>query len=288
MLVVAGSASQKLAQRVAKELGCGLVTPELKRFPDEEFYVRIPEELKGESVAVIQSTCRPQNDNFMELFLLLDAAKDLGAERVAAVVPYLGYARQDKRFEPGEAVSVRTIRKLLEGAGADELITVDVHEDEIMGIFEIQAKSLSAMPLIGEFLTPLNLKNPVLLGPDQGAIRHAERASKSFEADCDYLVKKRETPTKVRVEPKELEVGGRDVVILDDIISTGGTVVEAIKVLREQGARKIYAGCTHAVLAGDALKKIREAGAEDVFATDTIESEISKVSVAPLIADALR
>ncbi len=288
MLVVAGSASPKLAQRVAKELGCKLVSPELKRFPDGEFYARIPQELKGEDVAVVQSTCQPQNDNFMELFLLLDAAKDIGAKKVVAVTPYLGYARQDKRFEPGEAVSVRTIRKLIEGAGADELITVDVHEDEIMNIFEIPARSLSAMPLIGKSLHSLDLKDPVLLGPDQGALRHAERAAKIFEADYDYLVKKRKTSTKVHMEPKELKVDGRDVVILDDIISTGGTVVEAIKVLRNQGARKIYAACTHAVLAGDALEKIRGAGAEDVFATDTIEHEISKIPVAPIIADALR
>jgi len=288
MLVVAGSASRNLSERVATELGCELVRPELKRFPDGELYVRIPRELEGEEVAVIQSTCQPQNDNFMELFFLLHAAKDLGAERVSAVVPYLGYARQDKRFEPGEAVSARTVQALLEGTGADEFITVDIHSDKTMESFEIPARNLTAMSLVGEYLRRFELKNPVILAPDQGALHHAECVGSELQADFDYLVKHRETPTKVKMEPKKLDVGGRDVVLVDDIISTGGTIAEASKILKKQGAGKIYVACTHAVLVGDALEKVRRAGAEEVFATDTIEREISKITVAPLIADALR
>ena len=288
MIVLAGSASPKLSKRVAEELRCKRVSPELKRFPDGELYARVHEELKGESVAVVQSTYSPQDSNYMELFLLIDVAKDLGAERVSAIIPYFGYARQDNRFEPGEAVSVQTIRKLLEGAGADEVITIDAHKAEIMDLFEIPARSLSAMPLVGEYLKGLKLKNPVILAPDRGALNHAEAAAGELGADFDHLVKKRETATKVSMETKELDVKGRDVAIVDDIISTGGTVVEAIKVLKKQGAQRIYAGCTHPVLVGGALDKIRKAGAEDVFATDTIEHEISKVSVGALIADALR
>jgi len=288
MLVVAGSASRNLSERVAAELGCELVRPELKRFPDGELYVRVPQELKGEAVAVVQSTCRPQNDNFMELFFLLHVAKDLGAERVSAVVPYLGYARQDKRFEPGEVVSAQTVRVLLEGAGADEFVTVDVHSDKTMESFKIPARNLTAMPLVGKYLRRFELRDPVVLAPDQGALHHAECVAGELQADFDYLVKHRETPTKVKMEPKRLNVRGRDAVLVDDIISTGGTIVEASKILRKQGAGKIYVACTHAVLVGDALEKIRRAGAEEVFATDTIEREISRITVAPLIADALR
>jgi len=288
MLVVAGSASRNLSERVAAELGCELVRPELKRFPDGELYVRVPQELKGEAVAVVQSTCQPQNDNFMELFFLLHVAKDLGAERVSAVVPYLGYARQDKRFEPGEVVSAQTVRVLLEGAGADEFVTVDVHSDKAMESFKIPARNLTAMPLVGKYLRRFELRDPVVLAPDQGALHHAECVAGELQADFDYLVKHRETPTKVKMEPKRLNVRGRDAVLVDDIISTGGTIVEASKILRKQGAGKIYVACTHAVLVGDALEKIRRAGAEEVFATDTIEREISRITVAPLIADALR
>ncbi|MCD6247996.1 MAG: ribose-phosphate diphosphokinase [Hadesarchaea archaeon] len=287
-MVVAGSASRNLSERVAAELGCELVRPELKRFPDGELYVRVPQELKGEAVAVVQSTCQPQNDNFMELFFLLHVAKDLGAERVSAVVPYLGYARQDKRFEPGEVVSAQTVRVLLEGAGADEFVTVDVHSDKAMESFKIPARNLTAMPLVGKYLRRFELRDPVVLAPDQGALHHAECVAGELQADFDYLVKHRETPTKVKMEPKRLNVRGRDAVLVDDIISTGGTIVEASKILRKQGAGKIYVACTHAVLVGDALEKIRRAGAEEVFATDTIEREISRITVAPLIADALR
>lgn len=287
MLVIAGSASSNLAQRISEELDCKLVRPDSELFPDGELYLKIPEEVEGEHAIVVQSTPRPQNDNFMELLLLLDTAKDLGAKEVTAIVPYFAYARQDKRFEPGEAISLQTMLKLIGSTGANDLLTIDVHEEKALKKAKIPAQNLQAMPLIGKWLPSLNLKRPVLLGPDQGALKYVEQASRSFEADYDYLVKKRESPTEVSMEPKSMEVGGRDVVILDDIISTGGTVTEAIKLLKEQGARKIYAGCTHAVLAEDALERIRGAGAEEVFATDTIETEISKISVAPSIVEAI-
>ena len=144
------------------------------------------------------------------------------------------------------------------------------------------------MPLVGKYLRRFELRDPVVLAPDQGALHHAECVAGELQADFDYLVKHRETPTKVKMEPKRLNVRGRDAVLVDDIISTGGTIVEASKILRKQGAGKIYVACTHAVLVGDALEKIRRAGAEEVFATDTIEREISRITVAPLIADALR
>ncbi len=288
MITIAGSASGKLAARVAKSLRCQFVNPEVKRFPDGESYVRADHDFKGEHAIVIQSTCYPQNDNFIELFLLLDAAKDMGAKRVTAVVPYFGYARQDKRFKPGEAISVRTVCKLIERAGADDIFTMDIHEEEIIANFAIPAYNLTAMSLIGRHLERLDLHDPVVLAPDQGALRHAKRAAAEFMADYDYLHKTRRTPTKVTVRPKRLDVSKRDVVIVDDIISTGGTIIEAVKTLKRQRARKIYAACTHPVLAENALQKIMAAGARKVFATDTIEHKTSVISVAPVIAEAIR
>lgn len=288
MITVAGSASGKLAARVAKLLECPLVKPEVTRFPDGESYVRVDHDFRDEHAIIMQSTCYPQNDNLIELFLLLDTAKDLGAKRVTAVVPYFGYARQDKRFKPGEAVSVRTMCKLIERAGADDIFTVDIHEEEIMANFAIPAYNLTAMSLIGRYVERLDLRDPVVLAPDQGALRHAKRAAAEFMADYDYLYKTRQTSTKVTMRPKRLDVSKRDVVIVDDIISTGGTVIEAVRILKKQGARDIYAACTHPVLAGGALRKIIAAGARKVIATDTIEHKTSVISVAPVIAEAIR
>jgi len=288
MIVVGGSASGKLAAGVAELLKCALVKPEVRRFPDGESYVRADHDFSDEHVVVIQSTCNPANDNLMELFLLLDAMKDLGAKRISAVVPYFGYARQDKRFKPGEAISSRTVCKLIERSGADEVFTVDIHEDETIGNFTIPARNLSAMPLIGRHLAKSELRDPVVLGPDQGALRWARLVAAELAADYDYLEKTRITPKKVMVAPKRLEVSKRDVAIVDDIISTGGTVIKAIKILKRQGARRIHVACTHPVLMGMALQKIRAAGARKVFATDTIEHKMSEVSVAPIIAGAIR
>jgi len=291
MLIVAGSASSKLAERVAKQLKCELTKPELKRFPDGELYVRIPADIKGEDVAIIQSTCYPPNQNYMELFLLLDAARDLGAEEITAIIPYFAYARQDKRFKGGEAVSLHTVAKLIESVGTNRVFTVDMHAHRIGGvqeIFKIPARNLTAAPLLANYLVAnYQLEDPVIIGPDEEAERWAMDAGEALDADWDYMIKKRLGPKEVEIKPRKLEVEGRDAMVIDDIISTGETMVEAIKITKRRGARKIYAACTHAVIAGDALEKVRKAGAEDIFATDTIEHEISKVSVASLIADAI-
>jgi len=288
MVVIAGSASPKLSTGVAKQLGHPLVKPELTRFPDGEFYVRADAKLEGEHAIVVQSTPYPQSDNLVELCLLLDLAKDLGAPRVTAVVPYLAYARQDKRFKPGEAISVRTVCKLIEHSGASDVFTVDVHEVEVMRNFACPAYNLTAMPLIGKYLAKLDLHDPIIIAPDEGASPLAKRIAVELMADHDYLEKRRVTPTQVEVRPKRLSVSNRDVVIVDDIISTGGTIIEAAKILKKQGARRLYAACTHPVFAGKALKKVLAAGVKKVVATDTIEHRTSVVSVASVIAEAIR
>lgn len=287
MIVVAGSASPKLSTRIAKQLKCKVVKPTLQRFPDGEIYTQIPTEFEGEHVLVVQSTCNPQNDNLIELCFLLGAAKDLGAKRVTAVVPYLAYARQDRRFKSGEAVSVHTVCRLIGCAGADDFITVDLHKEEVTRSFSIPAYNLTAMPLLGRYISGLKLKDPVFLGADRGASERAKQAALEMGADYDFLEKQRVTPEKVVTQPKRLDVANRDVVIVDDIISTGGTIIEAAKILRHQRARSVYSVCTHPVLAGKALQKIRATGIKQVIATDTIEHRVSAVSVASLIANAI-
>jgi len=287
VIVIAGSASPELSARLAKQLKCQLIKPELRRFPDGEFYVRIGAEVRGEHVMVVQSTCHPQNDNLVELCFLLDAASELGARRVTAVVPYLAYARQDKRFKPGEAITIHTVCKMIERAGASDVVTIDVHHEEITRNFSVPAYNLTAMPLLGRYLNGLRFKDPVVLGADRGASGRAKQVALEMGAEYDHLEKQRISPEKVVMQPKRLNVANRDVVIVDDIISTGGTIVEAAKVLQSQGARGIYSACAHPVLVGKALQKIRAAGVRRVIGTDTIENQASVVSVAPLIANSI-
>ncbi len=288
MIVIAGSASPKLSAEVAGMLGAELINAEIKHFPDGEIYARIDADLRKKTVAIIQSTCRPQNDNMIELLLLLDTAKILGAKWVMAVVPYLAYSRQDKRFNPGEAISLRTICNLISQSGADEVITVDVHQEETLGNFSIPAFNQTAMPLIGRYLNELGLNKPIIIGADQGSIKRAALVALELGAEHYNLEKRRVSPENVIVYPKNLNVKNRDIVMVDDIVSTGGTIIGATKMLREQGARDVYVACAHPVLSGNAMQRLEDAGIKKVIATNTIEKDVSVVSVAPLIAEMLK
>ncbi len=292
MIVIGGSASKNLAKNISKELECEFTSIEKEVFPDGEIYVRIPEEIEGKEVIITQSTYNPPNRNYMELFLLLDAAKDLGAEKVSAVIPYLAYSRQNERFEPGEAVSLKTIIKLIEASGADEVYLIDLHSHKTENTpdeFTVKAHNLTAAPLLArQIYENYELENPIFMGPDSGAEAWAKEAGKATKCDWDYMIKKRMGPKEVKITPRELNVNGRDVILVDDIISTGGTMVESIQILKENGAKDVYATCTHPVLSENALERIRKAGAKEVISTDTIDSEVSKVSVAPVIAEAIK
>ncbi|MFH1821807.1 MAG: ribose-phosphate diphosphokinase [Methanobacteriota archaeon] len=288
MIIISGSASPKLSAQVASLLGAELVNAEIRHFPDGELYGRIDADLRRKPVAIIQSTCHPQNDNLIELLLLLDTAKILGAKRIVAIIPYLAYTRQDKRFNPGEAISLRTISKLISQSGAEEIITVDIHQEETLGNFSIPAFNLTAMPLLGRYLKDLDLKNPIFIGADQGSIKRSALVALELKAEHYHLEKRRITPENVIVYPKNLSVKGRDIVMVDDIVSTGGTIIGAAKMLQEQGARDVYVACAHPVLSGNARQKLKDAGIKQVIATDTIEKDESVVSVAPLIADMLK
>lgn len=292
MKIIGGSGGRVLATLVARELGLKASEAEIRRFPDGEKYLRINDNVASQDVVIIQSIHPDPDDLLFEYFLLCDTIKDLGAKRVVAVLPYFAYARQDSRFNPGEAVSFRTVTRLIEDVGTTELFSVDMHQHRVgraSDLFRIPAHNLTAAPLLAEYVkSHASLQKPIVIGPDEESEQWASAAAEVIGADHDVLEKKRLGSEKVEIKTRALRVTGRDVLLVDDIISTGGTIVEASKILKSQGARRVIVACTHAILAHDALAKIYESGAEIVVATDTIPSPISYVSVAPLIADAMK
>ena len=288
MIVVPGPASQSLGKKIAENLNAQIVPVNLKNFPDGEYCLRFEGDLNGEEVVVVQTTGPPQDTNIMQLLLMLDTAKELGAKKVTAVVPYLAFARQDKRFLSGEAVSAETLVKLIEACGVDQFITVNIHAENTLKKFNVPTKNLSAITLLAEHFKGRGFDGAFSLSPDKGAIGLAEEADRVLGGGCGWLRKERDRYTgEVQVEEKSLNVQGRDVVVFDDIISTGGTIARAIKMLKSQGARRVYAACVHPLLIGEAKSKIMESGAKEIVGTDSIPSSVRTVSLAPLITKAL-
>lgn len=284
-MIIGGSASQKLAAKIAKELECPLIPIETRRFPDGERYIRINGKLDDE-VIVVQSTGYPQDENLIELFLILKNLKSMGIEKIRVVIPYFGYGRQERRFKSGEAVSAVIIADLLEAAGADEIFCINLHEENITEFFRIPVHNLSAMKPIADHIKE-TLNDPVIVAPDKGALGFAKEIAEILGCEYDYLEKTRLSPEVVETKPKNMDVKGKEAVIIDDIISTGGTIVNAANILKEHGATKVVVSCVHPVLVEDALLKIFAAEVDDVIATDTLLSDVSIISVAQLVADAL-
>jgi len=287
MIIVPGPASQILGFKIGRLLKTDVIPVDFKRFPDGETYIRIDGDIKNKHVAVVQTTF-PTNPHLIELFLLLDTARDLGASKISAVVPYLAYARQDKRFRPGEAISIKTIIRLIENTGVDELFTINIHEESVLSDFHFPTINLSAMKDNGMHLQKYRLKEPYEVSPDQGAESLAKQVADVLNSDVGCCFKKRDLITgEIETEMVELAVKDRDAVIVDDIISTGGTIVNAAKMLKAQGAQRVFVGASHALLIQNARTRIMQAQVEEIIGTDTVSNEVSKISVAPLIANAL-
>ena len=292
MIVIGGSSCENLANTVANQLGVTSGKLEVRRFPDGEKYLRILNEVKNEHVIVIQSMHHTPDDFLFEYLLLVDALKDLGAKRVTSFIPYFAYARQDERFKPGEALSFKTVSKLIQSVGTDEIFTIDMHQHRVVKsseVFGIPSHNLSAMRLLADYVRKEGkLTNPLVIGPDAEAEQWAKLAAESLNAEYDVFEKKRLGDSKVEIRPRKSSAKDRDVLIVDDIISTGGTIIEASKILFSQGARRVEVACTHPILASEALSRILAIGVANVVGTDTVPCPISYVSVAPLIADNVR
>ena len=288
MRIILGPASAQLGQRIAEHLKTDSVNVAFKTFSDGENYVRLESSVQDEDVAIVQTTSPPQNNRLVQLALMVDAAKRNGAKKVTAVVPYLAYARQDKMFLQGEAISAEAVARMLKAAGIDRLITVNVHQEKVLSRFPFPAKNVSAIPLLAEYFVGKGHKNAFAVSPDKGAIYIAEEAKRILGGECGYLEKSRDRYTgQVSMEKKAFDVKGKTVIIFDDIISSGGTIVTAAKILMELGPKKIFVACVHPLLIGEAEKNILKAGVDEIVGTDSVTSSVSRVSVAPAISNEL-
>jgi ribose-phosphate pyrophosphokinase len=289
MIILPGPASQDLTNRLASELKTKLIPVFFKKFPDGESYVRIDGDIRGEDVVIVQTTSPPQDERMMQLFLTASAARDNGAKRITAVVPYFAYSRQDKIFLPGEAFSAKTVVDLLKACGITEIITVNAHNPAAFKNFTIPARDLSAIPLLAKHFLDKGFGGAVSLSMGKKGLATAEEAAAVLKGPADYVPTQRDRHTgKVTIEEKTFNVKGKVAIIFDDIISSGGTMIKAVAHTKRQGANKVYAACVHPLLMADSREKIIQNGADDVIGTDSVPSPVSVVSVAPVIAEALR
>jgi ribose-phosphate pyrophosphokinase len=288
VIVVPGPSSLELGRKTAEFLKAKVVSVGFKTFPDGESYIRLEGNVEGEDVAIVQTTSSPQDSHIIQLFLMADAARDLGAKEVVAVVPYFAYARQDKRALSGEAFSVKTMVTLLGACGVSKIITVNSHNPEVLKSFRVPIKDLSAISLIADYFKNRGYEGAFSLLLGKKAVCMATEANNVLKGGYDCVATERDKVTgEVKIVRKPLQVKNRDVIIFDDIISSGGTMAKAVKAVKDQGARKVYAACVHPILAEGSEERIVESGAEGIIATDCVPSIVSVVSVAPLIAQAL-
>lgn len=311
MLVVGGPASKALAEEVGRVTGVDVAQVDWKLFPDGESYLRLDRRLEGETVVIVQSTHPPQDTHLLQLLLLTQTAYKLGAGEVMAAVPYLAYSRQDKMFREYEAVSAEAILKLLGLVGLKGLWTFDLHEPDILRDTEFEAKNLSAGSALYQYFKEKDLIGAFAVAPDKKALRMSEEAAKVLGGGYGYFIKARDRQTgEIQVVGKsQMDVKGRDAIIFDDIISTGGTIAAAAKILKDQGAKHVYAACVHPLLVKGAIERLFESGVKEIVGTNTVrykkqrrtkrlrdrinagtyppETTIIQVSVAQILAKAL-
>jgi ribose-phosphate pyrophosphokinase len=288
--IIPGPASKELGEKLAEYVHAETVPVFLKTFPDGESYIRFEKQsLKDEDVVIVQTTSPPQDQRLIQLLLMADNAKDMGARSIAAVVPYFAYSRQDKRFMSGEAFSVKTIVKMLGTCGVDRIVCLNAHNPAVFKNLSIPIQDLSAIPLLAQyFKTNKLVQSPLSLSVGKKAISVAQEADDILSGGFDYIASRRDVVTgNVTLEDKPLHVQNRDVIIFDDIISSGGTMAKAVKMVKAKGARKVYSACVHPLLMGDSYERIIENGAEEIIGTDAVESKVSKVTIAPLVGKVL-
>ncbi len=296
MKVFAGSSNPALAKEIAGYLKIDLGKCVLERFSDGEIHFFIDENVRGEDVFIVQAGSYDANYHLVELLLMIDAFKRASAERITAVIPYYCYARQDWKDRPRVPVSARLVADLLEAAGAARVLTMDLHSPQIQGFFSIPVDNLMAAPVLANHIRALELRDLIIVSPDAGGVARARVFAKRLSAELAIIDKRRPAPNVAQVLNVIGDVEDRDVVILDDMVDTGGTLVQSVQALKREGARKVYAACSHPVLSGEAVEKIENSDLERVIVTNTIplnekarsSKKIVVLSVAPLFGEAIQ
>lgn len=294
--LISGNAHKTLSRDVAKHLGVELCDATITTFSDGEILLQINENVRGSDVFVIQPTCTPVNENIMELLLIFDALKRASARRITGVIPYYGYARQDRKVQPRVPISSKLVADIITAAGANRILTVDLHAAQIQGFFNIPVDHLYAAPVLLDYMRRSEFKDLVVVSPDAGGVERARAFAKRLKASLAIIDKRREAANVSQVMNVIGDVKGKDTILLDDMIDTAGTIVQAATALKSKGARKVFASATHAVLSGPAIDRINESAIEELIVTDTIPLDSKKekcpkltvLSIAQLLAEAIK
>ena len=295
--ILSGNANRPLSQAIADRVGVPLSNMEVGRFADGEIRVRIEESVRGADVFLVQPTCPPTSENIMELLVILDALKRASARRTTAVIPYYGYARQEKKTKPREPIAAKLVADLISVAGADRILTVDLHVQSIQGFFDIPVDHIPAGPLLAEDLVSRGFTgtDTVVVSPDVGGVGTAKALADRLSASLAIIAKRRPEPNLVEVIQVIGDLAGKRAVIVDDIVDTGGSLISAAKMIAERGASEIYAYATHGILSGDAVVGLETAPIKEIVLTDTIpippakrSSKVRLLSVAPIVAEAIK
>ena len=258
MKILSGTSNQRLSKDISKQLKLKLINTNIKRFADGEIYIEINENIRGNSVFVIQSTSTPANDNLMELLLCIDALRRSSAKNITAVIPYFGYARQDRKVAPRTSISAKVVSNLITNAGANRIVTVDLHAGQIQGFFDIPVDNLFTTPLFARYIKrKFKTKNLVCVSPDVGGVQRTRGLATKIKADLAIIDKRRPEPGKSEVMNIIGDVKGKNCIIVDDIIDSGGTIINAVEALKKEGAIDVFVFITHAVLSGEAVDKIK-------------------------------
>lgn len=295
LAIFSGNANPNLAYEICRYLNIPLGDASVTRFSEGEIEVKINENVRGKEVFVVQPTCPPSNDNLMELLILIDALKRASAERVTAVIPYYGYARQDRKDQPRVPITAKLVANLITAAGAGRVVTVDLHAGQIQGFFDIPVDNLYAVNVFVDHFSSLRLPNLAVVSPDVGGIKMARAYAKRLSASLAIVDKRRVNPEETEVMNIMGEVKGKNVVIVDDLIATGSSLIEAVGALKKNGAKDIYAAITHPVLSGDAVGKLKNSPLKELVVCDTVpisnqkmDPKIKVLSVAPLLGEAIK
>jgi ribose-phosphate pyrophosphokinase len=294
-MVFAGRGTPELSAKVSEKLAIQLGKVDIRTFADGEIYVKYMESVRDADVFIIQSTCRPVNENLVELLIMIQAARLASAHRVTAVVPWMGYSRQDKKSCPREPITARLVADILEAAGADRVITMDLHAGQLQGFFSVPVDHMTALAMIADYFKLKGLGDIVVVSPDAGGLKTAKRLADRLESQVAVLTKLRPEHNVSRVMHVIGDVAGKTAVIVDDIIDTAGTLVNGVQALIDQGAKEVYAACTHPVLSGPAYERIAQSPLKEVVVTDTIplrqdvdHHKIVVLSTAGILADTIK